>query len=425
MDSAWQIGTLANGLRVVTTPLLHAQSVNVNVFVGVGSRGEERRINGITHFLEHMLFKGTERFPTAQAVAEAIEGSGGVLNAFTSRELTCYWNQVPFDRAETALEVAGELVLRPALSAEELEKEKPVVQQEIRRTYDQPGAWAHELLSRALFGDQPIGWSVAGDEQTVATMQRGDFLAHMGCWYGPTNLVLSVAGKITHEQVMTLAERSFGDARGPRPPTFPPFDPAQPVTPVTVEDRPANQQANLALGVRALPRLDPDRHALGVLTTLLGRGMSSRLFMEVREKRGLAYSVGAGASRYQDTGAFVVSAGVGPGQAVEAVQVITEQLRRVGQEPVCEDELHKARDFTAGSFRLGLEGTMALGQRHGEQLLVQGFIEPPDEVVDRIQAVTADDLQRVARRVFQPGSLAVAVVGPNPDADALGRAAWL
>jgi predicted Zn-dependent peptidase len=414
----WQVSNLDNGLRVVTTPVPTAQSVSVNLFVGIGSRGEDRRTNGLSHYMEHMLFKGTPRRADAIIIAEAIEGAGGVLNAYTSKELTCYWNQVPFDRLPLAMDVLADMFRNSVLAQEEIDRERTVVQQEIRRSFDQPGAWASELLSRATFGDQPVGWPIAGTIETVGAMMRDDFVRHVETYYVPSNTVLSVAGNCTHEEVLRHAEALFGDLPARAAPASPPAGAAFAPERVVVETREI-AQCNMGISLHALPRNDPDRYPLMVLNTVLGRGMSSRLFKEVRERRGLAYSVGSGVSRYNDVGAMSVSAGVTLEHLEEATRVIVAELLRLTTEPVSEEETTKARDFSTGNFRLGLESTMALAQRAGEQLLMTGEIEPIEDVVSAIAAVTPAAVQSVAQRLFRPGAFAMAVVGPGGDAERL------
>lgn len=418
MPIEWQISTLANGLRVVTTPVPTAQSVSVNVFVGIGSRGEERKTNGVSHYMEHMLFKGTKRRADAIVIAEAIEGAGGVLNAYTSKELTCYWNQVPFDKLALAMDVLADMYRNSLLMDVEIDRERTVVQQEIRRAHDQPGAWASELLSHATFGDQPIGWPIAGTLETIEGMHHDDLAAHVATYYVPSNTVISVAGNTTHAEVLGLVEKLFGDLPAGQAPETPAaiaqFAPAR----VVVEKRDI-AQCNMGIALHALARNDPDRYPLMVMNTILGRGMSSRLFKEVRELRGLAYSVGSGVGRYSDIGTMSVSAGVTLEHLEEATQVIREQLFLLCDEPAREEEVTKARDFSIGNFRLGLESTMALAQRAGESLLMTGEIEPIEHVVSSIAAVTIDEVQRVAKRLFKPGEFAMAVVGPGGDADRL------
>jgi len=412
MSLSWEIGELENGLRVVTTPVPTAQSVGVNIFVGVGSRAEDRRRNGLSHYLEHMLFKGSEKRPSTMAIAEAVEGAGGVLNAYTAKEFTCYWNQVPYDRLDLAMDVLADMVASPLLDATEIDRERTVVQQEIKRAYDLPPAWASELLSRAFYGDQPIGWPIAGSEETVGALQRQDFLDHVRTWYVPNNMVLSVAGNTNHEQVMEVARCYLGSLEKRAVPAFEPARIEVPRERVLVETR-AIAQSNLALGLRALSRTDPDRYALLILNSVLGRGMSSRLFKEVRERRGLAYAVGSGLSRHNETGLLSISAGVSPEKLREATQVIVEEVFRLSDESVPKEEMARARDYTVGTFRLSLETPMALAQRAGENLLTTGEIEPIDEVVAKVEAVTDEDVMRVARRLFRRDGVSAAAVGPG------------
>lgn len=418
MTIEWEVSTLPVGLRVLTVPMPHAQSVSTAFFVGIGSRGEDQPTNGLSHYLEHMLFKGTERRPDAQAISEAIEGAGGVLNAYTTRELTCYWNTVPFEGAETSIDVTADMLQHSLLAAEEIDRERTVVQQEIRRAHDNPGQWAGELGHHALFGDQPIGWAIAGSLDTVEGMQRPHFVDHMQRFYRAENSVLAVAGNITHERVMGLAAGRFDDLpRGAAPPV-PSARPGLPSERVLVDAR-AIEQTNLTLSTQALARRDPDRYAFEVLNAVLGRGMSSRLFKEVRERRGLAYSVGSHISRFLDIGSFTVSAGVTRDHQEEALAVILSELDRVAAEPVSADELRRTIDYLAGSLRLSLETPMSLGQRYGNQLLHDGAVEPVDETIAAIRAVTADDVQRVARRVLGRRDYALAVVGPSASTERL------
>jgi predicted Zn-dependent peptidase len=418
MPVSSEISRLPNGLCVVTTPLPTTQSVSVSVFVGAGSRGESERTKGVAHFLEHMVFKGTPSRPTAIDVAEAIEGAGGVLNAYTSKELTCYWNHVPFDRLETAMDVLADMLQNSLLDPEEIDRERSVVQQEIRRTQDQPGAWVGELLGRAFYGDHPMGWSTAGTEETVAELKQQDFKDWTGEWYGAGNTVLSVAGNTTHAEVMELASRHFAAGQEGQTPDMPSLNGKLPARRAISDSRPITQ-ANVAMAMPAVSRKDPDRYPLMVLNSLLGRGMSSRLFKEVRERRGLAYSVGSSVSRHSDSGMLGVSAGVSPEKLNEAVTVIFEELKKLTEERVGDDELTKARDYTIGSYRLSLESSMSLGQRAGEALLTMGEVEPIESVVEKLREASADDLLRVAQRILVRDKATLAVVGPDVEEAAL------
>jgi len=289
-----------------------------------------------------------------------------------------------------------------------------VVQQEIRRAYDQPAAWASRLLSQACFGDQPLGWPVAGTVDTVQELKRDDFLHHIQTWYVPENVVLSVAGNTTHDEVVAAARDLLQGLSGdPTPPVETARD-GIPSHNVVVESRDISQ-SNLGIALRAVSRTDPDRYPLAILNAVLGRGMSSRLFKEVRERRGLAYSIGSSVTRYNDTGVLGISGGVSPEKVAETTTVIIAELNKLVDEPVSDEEMTRARDYAIGTYRLGLETPMALAQRAGEFLLMLGEIEPIEETVARLQAVTAADVQRVAQRLIRPDNLSMSLVGPGAD----------
>jgi predicted Zn-dependent peptidase len=413
----YEITILDSGLRVITSAVPTAQSASVSFFVGVGSRLERQEVVGVSHYVEHMLFKGTERRPTAPEISEAIEGAGGGLNAFTTREVTCYWNRLPFERWATGVEVLADMLQHSLLDPEEVERERTVVQQEIRRSHDNPAAWAGELLQRATFGDQPVGWPVAGTLDSVGAMGRDELLTHIATHYTAGNAVLSVAGKVEHAKVVEEAARHFGGLAAGERAAVEAATPGLPADRVQVEEREL-EQTNLALAVQSGGRRHADRYALEILVTLLGRGMSSRLFKEVRERRGLAYSVSARVGRLRDIGALAISAGVTREHQEEALQVIVAELQRLVAEPVGEEELRRTMDFAVGGFRLSLETPMSLGQRHGDQLLQDDAIESVETTIAGLRAVTAADVQRVAAELFAAPP-ALAVVGPSAPADRL------
>lgn len=421
MTVRWEVSTLPNGIRVVTTPMPTTQAVATALFVGVGSRSEPQHLNGITHFLEHMVFKGTDRRPDANMIAEAIEGAGGTLNAYTNKEFTCYWNIVPYDRFETAIDVAADMLLHSKLEQEEIDRERTVVQQELKRNHDNPASWAARLIGQAVYGPQPPGWDVGGSVELVENMQRPDFIQHMERWYLAPNIVLSVAGNVTHDQVMAQAERLLGETRTGAVPSVQPYDPEITGPPVVVDVRNIDQ-CSLQIGLPLFGRNDPDRFALRILNDVLGAGMSSRLFREVRERRGLAYSVHSGYGHLADAGSFTIAAGVDRSKLAEAITVCLSEAARLLDEGVPEEELRKAKDHAIGRFRLSLETASALGQRHGEALLTRGEIESVEDYVAGLEAVTAGDVQRVARRVFQRDRVHCAVVGPDLDEDEIARA---
>lgn len=406
-----ELRTLGNGLRVAVTPMPQSQAATLAAYVRVGSRDEARDTLGLSHYLEHMLFKGTERRPEAQMISSAIEGAGGMLNAFTTRELTAYWNRVPFDKLPLAMDLLADSVRHSLLEEEEIERERTVILSEIRRAHDQPGQRAAQLAMAAAYAADPLGWDIAGDEQSVGAIERGHLAEHIDVWYRPRNMVLSVAGNVDAEEVFDLAEEHWGGAEQRETPGRGRAEGGIGEEPVRIEQRDI-ELCNLQLALRTFHRLDPDRYALRLLDGVLGRGMSSRLFLEVRERRGLAYSVGSQAAGFDDAGHLSIAAGVAPGDVLEAVEVILAQLRRLADEPVGEEELERAREHAIGSFRLSLETSAAWCHRAGGELLANGNIETVDEVIAGYQSVTVEDVQRVARRFIAPGNLAACVVGP-------------
>ena len=402
---------LSNGLRVAVTPIPHSQAATLAAYVGVGSRDEARATLGLSHYLEHMLFKGTERRPEPTAISAAIEGAGGSLNAFTTRELTTFWNRVPYDRLPLAMDVLADSVQHSLLEEREIERERTVICSEIQRAHDQPAQRVGQLISAASYGEQPLAWEIAGDLDSVGAVAREHLADHIDAWYGPQNIVLSVSGNVSVDEVTALAERHWSAPPSePRPPRAI-ADDGLAADPVSVEQRPL-EQCNLALALRAGARLDPDRYALSLLNEVLGRGMSSRLFLEVRERRGLAYSVGSYTAAFDDAGHLGISAGVTAEHVIETVQVILAELERLVREPVGDDELARAREHAVGSFRLSLDAASSWCHRAGGMLIANGYIETVDEVIAGYEMVDAADIRRAAARIVREGNLAAAVVGP-------------
>lgn len=402
---------LSNGLRVAVTPVPHSQAATLAAYVGVGSRDEARATLGLSHYLEHMLFKGTERRPEPTAISAAIEGAGGSLNAYTTRELTAFWNRVPYDRLPLAMDVLADSVQHSLLEEREIERERTVICSEIRRAHDQPAQRAGQLISAASYGEQPLAWEIAGDLESVGAVSREHLAEHIERWYGPQNVVLSVAGNVSVDEVLRLAEEHWSSQPGDSRPSRAAAAGALAEDPVSVEQRPI-EQCNLALALRSGARLDPDRYALALLNEVLGRGMSSRLFLEVRERRGLAYSVGSHTAAFDDTGHLGIAAGVTAEHVIETVEVVLSELERLVREPVGGEELGRAREHAVGSFRLSLDAASSWCHRAGGMLIANGFIESVDEVIAGYEAVTAADIQHVAARIVREGNLAAAVVGP-------------
>lgn len=410
---------LSNGLRVLTQEMPDARSVSIGLFVGVGSRHEQGAHAGLSHMLEHLVFKGTQRYPDPGELSEAVEGCGGSVNASTDRELTVYSAKVPAAAADRGLEVVSQLALRPLLRQADLAAEKPVIVDEIRMYEDSPGDHVFTLFDALLFGDHPLGREIAGTPGSVRRSTRGGVIGHWRQHYVAPRMVLAVAGAISHDAVVSTAESWFADGGDWLADAAAPPDPElAPVAPVPTDPGALRlayrrlSQGNLCLGMPGVSREDPDRWALDLLGALLGDGMSSRLFLELRERRSLAYDVSTFAATYADCGTFGVHAGFDPDQAAVVVGAILDQLERVVQEPVSSAELERARAYTRGRLELRMEDTGAVASwlGTGESLLPR--ILSVEEVVERLEAVTVDDIQRVARRFARPDQARLALLGP-------------
>lgn len=402
--------TLENGLRILTEPMPHTRSVTISFYVGAGSRYETAEIAGLSHFLEHMLFKGTQRRPTAQLISEAVDGVGGVLNGGTDRELTVYYVKVAKPHFSLALDILADMLRRPLMEAAEIEKERKVVIEELAAVGDSPAQQADVLLDAVMWPDQPLGWDVAGTDDSVNGLTREAVLDYFGRQYVPNNLVISVAGAVEPDEVAAAVAGEADGWRPGEPATWFPERDGQDTPRLKVQYK-RTEQAHISLAVRGVPNVDPDRYAVDLLSAILGEGMSSRLFTELRENRGLCYDVHSYTSHYQDTGAFSVYAGVEPTKAVEAVSAILEQLAMT-KDGIPEAELHKAKELTKGRLLLRMEDTRSVSSWLGVQELLTGRVRSVDEVVGCVEAVTVDDLQRIARRIFRSEALNLAIVGP-------------
>jgi predicted Zn-dependent peptidase len=406
----WMVD-LRGGAKLLSAELPDRASVSLVVMLAVGSRFEDDRIGGASHFVEHLFFKGTRKRPTAKDIAEAVEGVGGVMNASTDKELTVYWTRVPQDQLELAIDVVFDVVTDSKLAPNDVERERSVILEELKMYLDQPQDYVHSLFEQIMWPGHPLGRDIIGTVESVSRMSRDDLVAYIQGHYRLPNMVVGLAGAFDQDWAGALIDPrlTLPDGRansGDYVPAPPPLD-----RPGVLLHRKDTEQAHVCLGTRALSYLDPDRYALDLLNTILGEGMSSRLFLEIREKRGLAYDVHAYSSKHRDGGYFAVYLGVDPRKTEEALDAVLVELRKVVEEPVPETELTKVREFTKGRLRLGLESTNSLASWLCQQQLLTGEVKTVDEVVALYEAVTVADLQRVARRVLtQP--LQVAIIGP-------------
>ena len=407
----YQRSALDNKLRVLTSTMDHTQSVSIVICVGAGSRYESDELAGVSHFIEHLPFKGTESWPTARAVSEAIEGVGGVMNASTDREMTVFWIKVARLHYKTAFAVLMDMVLKSRLDPEEVEKEREVIQEELRMIYDQPSYRVDLLIDEAMWPDQAMGRDVGGTLETVADIQQKDIREYMHQQYNPANTVVAVAGNITHEEVVDMLVETTRDWK---PLESLEWEPATDTVegPLVKVERRRSDQTHLCLGVRGLSLAHPDRYVFGLMNTILGDGMSSRLFLNLREEQGLAYDVQSSTSNFRDTGSLVVYCGVEPQKTNDAVKTIVQEFQGMHEAP-SEQELNKAREYTKGRLLLRMEDTRAVASWLGAQELLQDSVRTPDEVVDYLDAVEPADIARVAKSFLSDESMRLAVVGPR------------
>ena len=401
---------LPAGPRVISSRLPGARSVSIAAYVLAGSRLESASEAGVAHFMEHITFKGTTAYPSTRAISEAIEGVGGSFNAATDRESTVYWVRVPRREAARAMDVLGELIVRPVLDKKEIEGERNVIIEEIRSYQDDPAEYAQMLFQTALFGDGPLGREICGDEPGIRALPEATIRDFWGTTYRPANTVVAVAGDIDHEQAVELAAAAFGTGNG----KIPGFDPA-PVLPAGDRARLGKRQtaqAQLVVGLPALRRDHPDSWVLALLNGILGDGMSSRLFLSVREERGLAYDIGSGLVDYADAGAIEISAGVDPASLREALGAILDELVRLRDELVPPEELEKAKRYLSGGLELRMDETRHVTSWIGGQEALHDRVLTLDEALAAIEAVTAEDIARVAGDLIRDDGLRLAAVAP-------------
>jgi predicted Zn-dependent peptidase len=400
-----------NGLRLLTAPMPHTKSVAISIYVAAGSRYETPVEAGVSHFLEHLTFKGTAKRPEAQLISEAIDGVGGIINAATDREYTVFYVKVARPHLELALDVLCDLVQAPLLEQVELDKERKVVLEELASVADSPGQQVDLLLDELLWPDQPLGLDVAGTKESVTGLTRDMVVNYVGRQYVPNNMVVAVAGNVEEDEVVSLLEPTLGSMSPGEPAgMFPAIDGQTAPRHSLLYKR--TEQTHVQLGLHALPLQHPDRHALDLVSVLFGESMSSRLFVELRERQGLCYDVSSYVSHFKDTGSFSVYAAVDPSNGSRAVEALMTELRRLA-EGIPEEELHKARELSKGRLLLRMEDTRAVSGWLGGQEILTGEILSPEQVVERLDSITADDLTRVVRNLLHADKLNLAVVGPH------------
>lgn len=401
---------LPNGVRVVSAPRPGAESVSLGIWIGVGGRYESARISGVSHFLEHLIFKGT-RQRTSRQIKEAIEGAGGAMNAFTDEEFTCVLAKVQPKNLGTAVEVLSDMVLAPALDPKEIERERSVVLEEIKMYQDLPMQSVQELLNNLLWPDHPLGRDVAGTPESVKRLQRRDIAAFQKRHYVPRNIVVAACGRVSHRELVERVTRVWGRVAPGKRSACRRASQRQhrPRLKVQVKE---TEQTHFSLGFHAFPRNHPQVHALSLLNVALGGNMSSRLFQRVREDRGLAYEIGSQVKRYRDTGFFSVSAGVEHKHLERCLELVLKEMKRVRREPVSPKEFDQTLEYLRGQVLFALEDTMEHMCWMGESEMLLGRVEPAETLLSQIGQVRRLDLSKAARLLIRPEHLSLAVIGP-------------
>jgi len=418
--SAYEKTVLENGLRVLTAPMPQAQSVTCVVMIAAGSRYETRETSGIAHFAEHMFFKGTERRPSSRELTTLIDAIGGEFNAFTSKEYTGYYVRCAGAERDTAFDVLLDMLRHSKFDPEEIEREKGVILEEMNMYQDTPRDHIGTVYENLMFGDNPLGWEVLGTKETIKAATRETFTGYLDEWYTPERMVIGISGMVGDE-LTPMLEELLGEMspNGNRKPAPAQLD-RSPGPHVAVHHKDADQ-AHLILGVPSYPIEHPDRYALQMLSAVLGSGMSSRLFLEVRERRGLAYYVQGMNHSYTDAGSLLAQAGVDIKRIDEAIKVIVEQFARMADEEVGSEELEKSRSMIKGRFVLRTEGPQGLLMYGLNREVLEGETLEPEELLKKIDAVTAEDVQRVAKDLIAQDKLHLAVIGPFEDEEHFAR----
>ncbi len=418
MNKTYDLKTFPNGLKLITVPMPGVASATVMVLVGAGSRFETKKINGLSHFLEHMAFKGTKKRPSALLISSEIDAIGGEFNAFTSKDHTGFYVKAAATHLDLMIDVLSDMLLGSLFKPEEIEREKGVIIEEINMYRDTPARHISDVYDELLFGNHPLGWKITGEPDNIRAITREDFLQYLKGLYKPNNVVLIVAGGIAGKEanITTLVKSYLGNWQKAPVLQWKKLQQTQTQPRVKLEYK-DSEQAHIVIGVPAYPLDHPKQYALSVLSAILGGGMSSRLFIEVREQRGLAYYVHSNADYYLDVGSFTTQAGVDVARIDDAIRVILAQLWAVadGSADITPKELTKAKEYLKGRLTLELEDSRAVAGLYGTQQILKRNVKTPQEVISRTEAVTLSQVHAVARELFIKNHLNLAVVGPYKD----------
>ncbi|MDD5173815.1 MAG: pitrilysin family protein [Candidatus Omnitrophota bacterium] len=411
------INKTKNGLMVATKEMSHMESVSFGIWIKAGVRYENTKNNGISHLLEHLLFKGTKTRGMRE-IKEAIEGRGGSFNGFTSEEVTCYLVKLLAKDAALGVDILSDMVLNPKLDEKEIEKEKSVIVEEINMYKDIPSQHVHEILTEMLWPDQPLGMPLAGTVESVNSMNKRDVEAYKNIFYNPNNMLLIGTGRIRESELLDLAGKYLSTATKAPSPKFMKAvnDQREPFLKVAKKD---TEQTHMALAFHAMNRLSPDRYAASILNIILGANMSSRLFHVIRDELALCYEISSSVRKYEDAGAFVIGAGLDESNLVRAIEVILKELNRIKKEPVPDEELDRAKEFCKGQLLFTMEDTMSHMLWLGEKIASGEKELDIKRIMDRVSSVNKDDILRVAGSIFKDESMNLAVIGPVKDENRL------
>lgn len=404
--------TLKNGMRVITVPMKDTKSLTLLALFGTGSRYETKKTNGVSHFLEHLFFKGTKSRPRPGDISQALDDVGAEHNAFTAKEYTGYWIKAASRHFPLALDIVSDILLEPLFKQEEIDKERGVIFQEMNMYLDTPRRYVHDIFESLLYGDQPVGWEIIGTSQSLRGLERKDILAYRKSQYVGSNAVLVIAGAFREEEAIERAANAFLSLPAGNAKSCMSIHGKQIHHAVRLEYK-KSDQTHLVIGARAYSMFDDHRYAAMLLATILGGKTSSRLFQEIREKRGLAYTVSAATEQFADTGYFSVYAGVPHGKAKEVVKRIRDEFRNVCGEGISPRELQRAKDFWRGQFAISLESSDEVASFYGGRELFYKEIISPDELMEKVEQVRVDDIHNAARDIFQQHLLNLAVIGPH------------
>ena len=420
----YQKTVLPNGVRIITEEIEHVRSAAIGLWVGAGSRDECEGYEGISHFMEHMFFKGTEH-RTARALAESLEAVGGQLNAFTTKEYTCYYAKVLDEDLDLAIDVLSDMFFHSLFDAKEIDKEKNVVIEEIKMYEDSPDELIHDIFSEQVWNEHPLGKPILGTEESINSLSREKIMLFLSEHYAPDNVVVAVAGKIKHEDIVAKLSAQFGTfQRGGRRV----LEEAPTGKKVEYYQQKETEQMHIILGVPGLGQDDEDIYAMHIFNNILGGGLASRLFQEIREQRGLAYSVYSYHSTYVDSGLFAIYAGTSPKNTQEVIECILKELKEIKEQGITADELSRTKAQIKGGLYLGLESVSSRMSRLGKTELTYNRVLSPEEVIGKLEKVTLEDVSRVIGRLWQKDKISIMTLGPAGHevvlADVLKKIGW-